>query len=175
MRNILETLTEMNPADSSIMPRLATSWKRIDANTWHFFLRKGVKFHDGKDFNAEAVVFNIKRMYDKRIESVIKLRYFGNVIMEGKALDNHAVELKTDIPQPLLPTLMGTLTPLFAQIPLQTQKIRIPSALVRIIVKWDAGMQIVLERFDGYWGKKPEVTKAIYVWRTESSCERRWY
>ena len=66
-KNVVETLTESNPADSSIMPRLATSWKQIDANTWHFFLRKGVKFHDGEDFNAEAVIFNIKRLYDKRI------------------------------------------------------------------------------------------------------------
>ena len=48
--------------------RLATSWKQIDANTWHFFLRKGVKFHDGEDFNAEAVIFNIKRLYDKRLD-----------------------------------------------------------------------------------------------------------
>jgi peptide/nickel transport system substrate-binding protein len=36
-------------------------------------------------------------------------------------------------------------------------------------VKWDAGMQIVLERFDGYWGAKPEVQKVVYVWRGESS------
>ena len=84
-RNVLEMLTEVNPADSSIMPRLATSWKQIDAHTWRFSLRKGVKFHDGKDFNAEAVVFNIKRIYDKRITSSTRTRFFFGVQLEGKA------------------------------------------------------------------------------------------
>ncbi len=38
-----------------IQPDLATSWKLIDAHTLEFVLRKGVKFHDGKEFNAEDV------------------------------------------------------------------------------------------------------------------------
>jgi peptide/nickel transport system substrate-binding protein len=38
-------------------------------------------------------------------------------------------------------------------------------------VRWDAGTQIILERFDGYWGKQPQVRKAVYVWRTESAVQ----
>jgi peptide/nickel transport system substrate-binding protein len=82
MRNILESLTEMNPEDSSIMPSLATSWKQVDPNTWHFFLRKGVKFHDGEDFNAQAVIFNIKRIYNEKIFSRTRLKFFAQVRME---------------------------------------------------------------------------------------------
>src|SRR5688572_15365587 len=45
-----------------IEPRLATSWKALDATTWEFKLRPGVKFHDGSDLTAEDVKFSITRM-----------------------------------------------------------------------------------------------------------------
>ena len=46
-------------------PGLATSWKRIDDRTVELTLREGVKFHDGSDFNAEAVKFNFDRMLNE--------------------------------------------------------------------------------------------------------------
>jgi peptide/nickel transport system substrate-binding protein len=169
MRNILETLTEINPADSSMMPRLATSWKQIDTNTWHFFLRKGVKFHDGRDFNAEAVLFNFDRIRDKRVKGDTVTKFFSDFKMEGKAMDSSTLEIKTDRFQPLLPNLLGLLgicspntsSDKFIRNPVGTGPYRLG--------KWDAGMQIVLERFDGYWGKPPQVKKAVYLWRGESS------
>jgi peptide/nickel transport system substrate-binding protein len=169
MKNVVEPLTGLNPIDSSMIPILATSWKQIDGNTWHFFLRKGVKFHDGKDFNAEAVIFNIKRLYDKRIDSGVRNRFFSDFKMDGRALDSHTLEVKTSRFEPLLPLLMGTLglcspnTPMdgFTRNPVGTGPYKFG--------KWDAGTQIVLERFEGYWGKQPQVKKAVYVWRSESS------
>ncbi len=45
----------------NFVPELATSWKYTDDKTLVFSLRTGVKFHDGTDFNADAVKFNIDR------------------------------------------------------------------------------------------------------------------
>lgn len=52
-----------------IIPNLAESWRvSDDAKTFTFRLRDGVKFHDGSDFNAEAVRFNVRRFTDESFE-----------------------------------------------------------------------------------------------------------
>jgi len=48
-----------------ILPGLATKWEQKDAKTWIFHLRRGVKFHDGTDFTADAVVWNLERYFNK--------------------------------------------------------------------------------------------------------------
>jgi len=52
-----------------IVPALATRWEvSSDAKTFRFFLRPGVKFHDGTPFDAEAVRFNVRRFTDPQFE-----------------------------------------------------------------------------------------------------------
>lgn len=57
---IYETLVALDK-DGNIVPKLATSWEQIDSLTWKFYLRKGVKFHDGTPFTAKAAKFSIER------------------------------------------------------------------------------------------------------------------
>jgi peptide/nickel transport system substrate-binding protein len=45
-----------------LIPGLATAWKTVDDLTWEFTLRRGVKFHDGSDFDAHDVVATYKRV-----------------------------------------------------------------------------------------------------------------
>jgi ABC-type transport system substrate-binding protein len=54
------------PAD--IVPGLFTAWKIDEANPlrWIFSVRQGAKFHDGSDFNADAVIWNLQRVYDDK-------------------------------------------------------------------------------------------------------------
>ncbi|GLC90293.1 ABC transporter substrate-binding protein [Lysinibacillus piscis] len=60
--NIYETLVKFGKGDVTIHPSLAKSWEVAeDGLTYTFQLEEGVKFHDGTDFNAEAVVKNIER------------------------------------------------------------------------------------------------------------------
>jgi peptide/nickel transport system substrate-binding protein len=51
-------------AAGKIVPELAESWRLVDDTTWQFRLRRGVVFHNGEPFNAEAVRFTIQRVLD---------------------------------------------------------------------------------------------------------------
>src|SRR5207245_10800929 len=59
--NIYEPLVTLD-AKLGIKPGLAESWQQPDSKTMVFKLRRGVKFHDGTDFNAEAARFNFDPM-----------------------------------------------------------------------------------------------------------------
>jgi peptide/nickel transport system substrate-binding protein len=87
--------------------------------------------------------------------------------LEAKALDSHTVEIKVDKPEPLLVTLMGIVAICSPNTPMDKLTRNPIGTGPYKFARWDAGAQIVLERFDGYWGKQPAVRKAIYIWRSE--------
>ncbi|MDR7301795.1 ABC transporter substrate-binding protein [Haloactinomyces albus] len=65
-RQMMEGLVDYKPGTAEIQPELATNWDSSeDGTTWTFQLRKGVRFHDGTAFNAEAVCANFERWYNQ--------------------------------------------------------------------------------------------------------------
>ena len=71
--NIYEALVFYADESTALEPGLAESWDiSPDGKTYTFHLRKGVKFHDGTPFNADAVVFSIGRMMKER-----KVKFVG--------------------------------------------------------------------------------------------------
>jgi peptide/nickel transport system substrate-binding protein len=63
---ILEPLVAFKPGTTEIIPSLAERWEASDdLLTWTFYLRHGIKFHDGTDLDADAVVFNFERWWDR--------------------------------------------------------------------------------------------------------------
>ena len=63
-QQIFEPLVTYDPQTFDVRPNLAVSWQvSSDKKQWTFKLRDGVKFHDGTDFNSDAVVFN----FDPRV------------------------------------------------------------------------------------------------------------
>lgn len=64
-QQIYNRLIDNEPGSTELIPSLATEWTASeDKLTWTFKLREGVKFHDGTDFNAEAVRVNMERWWD---------------------------------------------------------------------------------------------------------------
>ncbi len=65
VRQIYEGLVTNEPGTTKIIPALAEKWEAdASGKVWTFHLRQGVKFHDGTDFNAQAVCFNFDRWYN---------------------------------------------------------------------------------------------------------------
>jgi peptide/nickel transport system substrate-binding protein len=68
-QSLFDKLVDLDK-DLKIVPGLAEKWDiSPDGKTYTFFLRKGVKFHDGTEFNAEAVKYNFERMLDPKLNS----------------------------------------------------------------------------------------------------------
>ncbi|PZA11345.1 ABC transporter substrate-binding protein [Rhodopseudomonas palustris] len=95
---------------SVVIPGLATEWKvKDDDHTkWIFKLRPGVKFHDGSDFNADAVVWNVDKVlnkeapqYDPSQIGVTASRM--PTLVSAKKIDDMTVELTTKEPDSFLP------------------------------------------------------------------------
>ena len=95
---------DMSIADKpgKLVPGLATEWKVDDKDEtkWRFTLRKGVKFHDGSDFNADAVIWNFDKVlndkapqFDKRQSAQVKTR-LPSVASYAK-IDDNTVEVTT--------------------------------------------------------------------------------
>ena len=62
---VYDTLTAYQPGTSQVIPGLAITWTlSSDQLTWAFTLRPGIKFHDGSDLDAQAVLYNFERWWD---------------------------------------------------------------------------------------------------------------
>ncbi len=95
---IFETLAEFDGATTNVKPALAEKWEAsADGKTWTFFLRKGVKFHDGTPFNADAVIWNFTRQWDPKHPyhakeySTLDWEYWNDVIGWGFKGDKSAL------------------------------------------------------------------------------------
>ncbi|MCS0495637.1 ABC transporter substrate-binding protein [Ancylobacter mangrovi] len=165
--NVVETLLKLDPKTSKPLPNLATEWNQVNPTTWRIKLREGVKFHDGTPFDADAVVTALKRQFVPELACRDKIRSFGSITIQPKAIDKDTVEIVTSEPMPLLPLSLAQ-TGMTAPSTSMKEAERHPIGTgPYVFTSWDPAQSLVLTRFDGYWGKKPEVAKATYVWRSE--------
>ncbi|MBI2874851.1 MAG: ABC transporter substrate-binding protein [Firmicutes bacterium] len=158
--NIFETLVQQPANSYDVKPLLATRWENTGENTWRFYLREGVKFHNGEPFNADAVVFSVQRIVDPAYES--GLMTLLKTVKSAKAEGNLVVDIITDGKDPILPARLAWL-PIVAPKHVQAVGKDVVDKPVGTgpykFVDWNRGSQINLERFDGYWGEKPAVGK----------------
>jgi peptide/nickel transport system substrate-binding protein len=123
------TLWDLSSADkaSVVIPGLATEWKVDDADhkKWVFKLRPGVKFHDGSDFNADAVVWNVDKVLNKDAPQFDASQVGVTAsrmptLVSARKIDDLTVELVTKEPDSFLPI---NLTNLFMASPAKWQKL----------------------------------------------------
>ncbi|WP_017719940.1 ABC transporter substrate-binding protein [Kamptonema formosum] len=181
-RQIYERLLEFKPGTTELQPSLATSWSADrDGQVWTFKLRTGVKFHDGTDFNAEAVKFNIERWWDPKHPHgyrnagktyEIWQQLFGgfkgdpkSILQDIKVTDNYTIQFTLKQPFAAFPAAIGSgyfgiASP--AAIQKAGASYGTPSSLAVgtgpfIFKEWRTGDRILLEKNPNYW--QPELPK----------------
>jgi ABC-type transport system substrate-binding protein len=113
-------------APSVVIPGLATSWAvdAKDKTKWVFKLRPGVKFHDGSPVNADAIVWNVRKVLDKDAphfdaSQVGVTASRMPTLRSARKIDDLTVELTTSEPDSFLPL---NVTNLFIASPAHWQK-----------------------------------------------------
>jgi ABC-type transport system substrate-binding protein len=164
---------------ATLRPGLAETWEQdpADSKTWLFHLRHGVKFHDGSDFNADAVVWNLDRFFDNKspqyeVATAGISRARVPLLASYKKVDDFTVAITTTRPASYLPYmavyLLFTSPASFEKAGKDWAKVAtLPAAgtgpfrLTKIVPRQEAD----LTRFDGYWdpAKKPKVDNVILM------------
>ena len=96
LNHVYEGLTRYTP-EFKVEPALATSWEMVKDKVWRFHLRKGVKFHNGAEFNADDVVASMARVS----HPTSPLR--GNIpaYVSTTKVDDYTVDIEVNSPNPL--------------------------------------------------------------------------
>src|SRR5919202_1433599 len=150
--NIFDYLVERD-AQGKLAPGLAESWSVPDPVTLQFNLRKGVKFHNGEDFNADSVKASAERMLDQNLNSGVRSRFAS--IAEVRVVDPYTVQFVLSRPDA---TLLDSLSNQMAMLPAQVASQAGASPLTTPVgtgpyrfVEWNRGDHVTLEANTNYW------------------------
>lgn len=105
--HVFDALVHVDAA-GKLIPGLALSWRAVDATTWEFKLRPGVKFHDGSAFTAEDAIFSLDRPA-ALAGSPGPFTSYTRQISAKQAVDPLTLRLKTAKPYGALPLDVSTI------------------------------------------------------------------
>ncbi|MFZ6772586.1 ABC transporter substrate-binding protein [Undibacterium sp. SXout7W] len=154
-------------ANGRLIPGLATSWKAIDATTWEFKLRKGVKFHDGTELTAEDVIFSLDRPA-LLTNSPGPFTSYTKQIIAKQATDAYTIRLKTAAPYGPLPLDLSSIFIVSKKVASRASSDDFNSGKALIgtgpfkFVSFKRSDSITIARNDQYWGEKSSWDKVIF-------------
>ena len=173
MDNIFEGLVEYEEGSVLIQPCLATSWEAsADGTEIVFNLRKGVKFHDGTDFNADAVVFSFARQYDTNhpFHQYGQWAYWGWMfgdVEKMEKIDDYTVKFVLKRPNAAIMTSLAMFTVCIVS-PTNAEKykedaFKNPCGTGPFkFVEWVKADHITLEANEDYWRERASLDKLIF-------------
>lgn len=161
--NVFDTLVRLG-TDASIEPGLAESWDvSEDGMEYTFHLRQGVKFHDGTDFNADAVKFNLDRA---RAEGSARASELA-AITDVAVVDDSTVKVTLNEGIPFLWNLADRAGMILSPTAVEELGDEIARKAVGTgpfkFVEWIPDDHITLEKNPDYWeAGKPYLDKVIF-------------
>ncbi|AKJ27551.1 ABC transporter substrate-binding protein [Caldimonas brevitalea] len=86
------------------VPGLATQWTQVEPLLWRLKLRPGVKFHDGRPFTADDVVFSVRRAQQKTSQ----IASYATAVGEPHKVDDLTVEFRLQQINPIFLDHLGS-------------------------------------------------------------------
>ena len=169
VENYAEYLIYKTPS-GDLKPGLATSWKiSPDGKEIEFALRKGVKFHSGDPFTAKDIEFSFERGRAKNQTIKTRLR----VMEKFETIDDYRFKIHFKTPDvTFIPNRGGPMIisksyydrvgeDKFVRNPIGTGPYK--------FVNYAPGEYVDIERFEEYWGEKPSVKEARFIFVPEDT------
>jgi peptide/nickel transport system substrate-binding protein len=162
--HIFDGLLARDPS-LKVIPALAAEIPKLVApTTWEVKLRKGVKFHNGEDFNAESVKFSLERVKGDKMRASSNFRPIDRV----EIVDPYTVRVHTAKPWP---TFVSVMT--FAQASMYPPKAYAGKETADISKNpigtgpykfghWSKDEEIVLEANTAYWAGAPKIKTVVF-------------
>ncbi len=154
-------------ADMGVQPALAEDWEFVDDRTVEFYLRQGVKFHNGDEFTAHDVKFSYERLLDPDFGSPGASRLAMVDIDNVEIIDDYTIRIPTKEPFAAILTYLAHSASLiisqsaveeygadFGENPVGTGPF--------MLKEWRQGDQVVMEKFDDYWGGAAQVDELVF-------------
>ncbi len=159
VKHINEPLVTVDGKTKELVPVLAERWEILDPQTYKFYLKKGVKFHNGEELTAEDVVFSLKRAASKdSLYAKSKGKYIDT---DGfQIIDKYTLIVKTRGPVGgWLESMKHPYASIFSKKAVESagaEYFRNPVGTGPFKFKsWVKGERMELVAFDDYHGKKP--------------------
>jgi peptide/nickel transport system substrate-binding protein len=161
--HIFDTLVERDQS-LKLMPALAAEMPKLVApTTWEVKLRRGVRFHNGEEFDAESAKFSLER-----VKSGLRASSNFRPIDRVEIVDKHTVRVHTSKPWPTFTSIMnfrqasmyppkayaGKDTAYISKNPIGTGPYR--------FVRWSKDEEIVLEADDKHWRGAPRIKTVVF-------------
>ncbi len=183
--HIFEGLTTINPFDLTVEPHLAERWETSeDGLNWVFYLRRDVRWNDGKPFTAQDVVFTFNDLvYNPNIpNSARDIFTIDGQIFKVEKIDDYTVQFT--LPVKFAPFLRGMAQAILPKHKLEqavkegrfpytwgidTKPQEIVGSGPFKLVEYKSGQRLVFERNPYYWKKSkagdslPYLDKIIYL------------
>ncbi|MBC7098667.1 ABC transporter substrate-binding protein [Candidatus Bipolaricaulota bacterium] len=152
MHNVYETLLRYDPFTDQFQPVLAESYERSeDGLTWTFYLRQGVRFHTGREMDAEAV----KGAIERTISLGKGAWYIWDAVESIEAVDDYTVAFHLKYPAPMDLTVAACYSA-FIFDPAYDHDWYLQGhdsgTGPYTIERFEGNTLMVLEKFEGYWG-----------------------
>lgn len=176
--NVYEGLLEYEKDSTEVLPCLAESWEiSEDGLSYTFKLKQGVKFHDGTDFNADAVKVNIDRQLPPlRQEDMPYASFVFADVKDVVVEDEYTVTINlTKKNTAFLANLaMSLAAPMVSPTALEANDGNCNQNPVGTgpykFVEWNPSEDIILTRNDEYWGDAAKTKNIVFKFIPDNSA-----